>query len=196
MRTYVPPHKRRPATSAAANKKWSLGWKPSATPPRTKSAGISNWVPSTIASPCDSIDPHFTQLWLDYAITGLGRRNILDERTRFLILIGQFTMTRNADALAEVLRAALHAKVPPRETLEVILQSVVYGGNSVVDFALKIFMSIAREFGVLEALKNECPPLEQNDAKRSMESERKSWHPDDTADPRREKMMTRTIGAG
>mgnify|MGYP001544279790 FL=1 len=69
----------------------------------------------------DSIDPHFTKLWLDYAIAGLGRRKILDERTRFLILIGQFTMTRNADALAETLRAALHAKVPPRETLEVIL---------------------------------------------------------------------------
>lgn len=138
----------------------------------------------------DSIDPHFTQLWLDYAITGLGRRNILDERTRFLILIGQFTMTRNADALAEVLRAALHAKVPPRETLEVILQSVVYGGNSVVDFALKIFVPIAREYGVLEALRAERPPLEQNDAKRSMDDERKSWHPDDVADPRREKMMT------
>ena len=138
----------------------------------------------------DSIDPHFTQLWLDYAITGLGRRNILDERTRFLILIGQFTMTRNADALAEVLRAALHAKVPPRETLEVILQSVVYGGNSVIDFALKIFVPIAREYGVLEALRAERPPLEQNDANRSMDDERKSWHPDDVADPRREKMMT------
>ena len=138
----------------------------------------------------DSIDPHFTQLWLDYAITGLGRRKILDERTRFLILIGQFTMTRNADALAEVLRAALRAKVPPRETLEVILQSVVYGGNSVVDFALKIFVPIAREFGVLEALRTERPPLEQNDAKRSMEEERKGWHPDDAADPRRDKMMT------
>lgn len=138
----------------------------------------------------DSIDPHFTRLWLDYAIAGLGQRKILDERTRFLILIGQFTMTRNADALAEVLRAALRAKVPPRETLEVILQSVVYGGNSVVDFALKIFVPIAREFGVLEALRAEQPPLEQNDAKRSMDDERKSWHPDDASDPRREKMMT------
>jgi alkylhydroperoxidase/carboxymuconolactone decarboxylase family protein YurZ len=138
----------------------------------------------------DSIDPHFTQLWLDYAITGLGRRKILDERTRFLILIGQFTMTRNADALAETLRAALHAKVPPRETLEVILQSVVYGGNSVVDFALKIFVPIAREFGVFEALRAERPPLEENDAKRSMGEERKAWHPDDVADPRRDKMMT------
>jgi alkylhydroperoxidase/carboxymuconolactone decarboxylase family protein YurZ len=138
----------------------------------------------------DSIDPHFTQLWLDYAIKGLGRRKVLDERTRFLILIGQFTMTRNADALAETLRAALHANVPPRETLEVILQSVVYGGNSAVDFALKIFVPIARELGVFEEIRSKRPPLEQNDAKRSMDDERKSWHPDDVSDPRREKMMT------
>jgi alkylhydroperoxidase/carboxymuconolactone decarboxylase family protein YurZ len=138
----------------------------------------------------DSIDPHFTRLWLDYAINGLGRRNVLDERTRFLILIGQFTMTRNADALGETLRAALRANVPTRETLEVILQSVVYGGNSVVDFALKIFAPIAREFGVLEELRSKRPPLEQNDAKRSMDDERKTWHPDDANDPRREKMMT------
>lgn len=138
----------------------------------------------------EAIDPHFTKLWLDYAIRGLGRRNILDERTRFLILIGQFTMTRNADALAETLRAALRAKVPPREAVEVILQSVVYGGNSVVDFALKIFVTVAREFGVLDALRAERPPLEDNDAKRSIDDERKSWHPDDIADPRREKMMT------
>lgn len=138
----------------------------------------------------EAVDPHFTKLWLDYAIKGLGRRNVLDERTRFLILIGQFTMTRNADALDETLRAALRAKVPPREMLEVILQSVVYGGNSVVDFALKIFVQIAREFGVLDALRAEQPPLEDNDAKRSMDDERKFWHPDDVADPRREKMMT------
>jgi alkylhydroperoxidase/carboxymuconolactone decarboxylase family protein YurZ len=138
----------------------------------------------------EAVDPHFTKLWLDYAIKGLGRRNVLDERTRFLILIGQFTMTRNADALDETLRAALRAKVPPREMLEVILQSVVYGGNSVVDFALKIFVQIAREFGVLDALRAEQPPLEDNDAKRSMDDDRKFWHPDDVADPRREKMMT------
>jgi len=138
----------------------------------------------------DAIDPHFTKLWLDYAIKGLGRRNVLDERTRFLILIGQFTMTRNADALDETLRAALRAKVPPREVLEVILQSVVYGGNSVVDFALKIFVAVARELDVLDAMRAERAPLEDNDAKRSMDDERKSWHPDDVADPRREKMMT------
>jgi alkylhydroperoxidase/carboxymuconolactone decarboxylase family protein YurZ len=137
----------------------------------------------------DSVDPHFTGLWLDYAIKGLGRRKVLDERTRFLITIGQFTMTRNADALAESIRSALAAKVVPREILEVILQSVVYGGNVVVDFALKIFVPIARERGVLDKLCAEAPDLDGSDAARSMDSERASWHPDDAADPRRDSMM-------
>lgn len=138
----------------------------------------------------DSIDLHFTQLWLDYAIKGLARRKVLDERTRFLVLIGQFTMTRNADALGETLRAAIRADVPPREALEVIIQTVVYGGNSAVDAGLKVFAEVAREFDFYEKLRAELPPLEQNDAKRSMDDERKHWHPDDDADPRRDKMMT------
>ena len=139
----------------------------------------------------DSIDPHFTQLWLDYAIKGLGRRTMLDERTRFLILIGQFTMTRNADALAETLRAALRAKVPPRETLEVILQSVVYGGNSVVDFALKIFVTDRARVRRARSTAHRAPAARSRTTPSvRMESERKSWHPDDVADPRREKMMT------
>lgn len=136
----------------------------------------------------DSLDPHFTQLWLDYAIAGLGRRTVLDERTRFLILIGQFTMTRNADALTDALRAAFAAKVPTRETLEVILQCAVYGGNVVVDFALKIFEPIARDCGVLGDLKA-GPDLAAQDAGRAIETERKTWVADDVADPRREQMM-------
>jgi alkylhydroperoxidase/carboxymuconolactone decarboxylase family protein YurZ len=67
---------------------------------------------------------------------------------------------------------------------------VVYGGNSVVDAALKVFAPIAREFGFHETLRAERPPLEQNDADRSMDDESKHWHPDDVADPRRDKMMT------
>jgi alkylhydroperoxidase/carboxymuconolactone decarboxylase family protein YurZ len=139
----------------------------------------------------DEVDPHFTRLWLAYAIDGLGKRKVLDERTRFLIMIGQFTMTRNADALAETCRAALAADVPPREVLEVILQSVVYGGNVVVDFALKIFIPIAREGGVLAALRAAAADLGERDARRSQDDERASWHPDDAGDPRRERLMAR-----
>ena len=138
----------------------------------------------------ESLDPHFTKLWLDYAIDGFGNRKVLDVRTRFLVMVGQFTMVRSADALEETIRAALTANVPPREVLEVILQSVVYGGNVAVDFALKIFVPIAREFGVLEALQADRPALEERDAQRSQDQERASWHPDDARDPRRDEMMS------
>jgi alkylhydroperoxidase/carboxymuconolactone decarboxylase family protein YurZ len=138
----------------------------------------------------DSVDPHFTKLWLDYAIDGFGRRKVLDERTRFLVMVGQFTMVRAADPLAETIRAALTAKVPPREVLEVILQSVVYGGNVAVDFALKIFVPIARELGALQVLQADRPALDKRDAARSIDKERTSWHPDDAADPRRDAMMS------
>jgi alkylhydroperoxidase/carboxymuconolactone decarboxylase family protein YurZ len=138
----------------------------------------------------DSLDPHFTKLWLDYAIDGFGNRKVLDERTRFLVMVGQFTMVRSADALEETIRAALTAKVPPREVLEVILQSVVYGGNVAVDFALKIFVAVARDLGVLETLQADRPALEERDAKRSQDQERASWHPDDARDPRCDEMMS------
>ena len=42
----------------------------------------------------DAIDPHFTRAWLDYQIKGLSRRPALDTRTRFLVLIGQYTMAK------------------------------------------------------------------------------------------------------
>jgi len=38
----------------------------------------------------DSLDQHFTRLWLDFAIKGLGRRPALDTRTRLLVLIAEF----------------------------------------------------------------------------------------------------------
>ena len=30
----------------------------------------------------DSLDQHFTRLWLDFAVAGMGRRSVLDTRTR------------------------------------------------------------------------------------------------------------------
>ena len=49
----------------------------------------------------DSLDQHFTKTWLDFAIEGFGNRRELDERTRFLVLIGQFTMARAPEALED-----------------------------------------------------------------------------------------------
>src|SRR5690349_19036687 len=56
----------------------------------------------------DSLDQHFTKLWLDFAVNGISRRPALDLRTRLLVLIGQYTMAKSHPALADTIKAALN----------------------------------------------------------------------------------------
>jgi alkylhydroperoxidase/carboxymuconolactone decarboxylase family protein YurZ len=139
----------------------------------------------------DSLDQHFTKSWIDFAITGLSRRPALDTRTRLLVLAGQYTMAKSHKPLEETIRAALNAKVPAREVLEIILQCTVYGGHTVVDPAIEVFHRIAKEQGLFEELQKSQLPLDGNDRKRSYEEERKTWHPDDVADPRFKDLVER-----
>ena len=139
----------------------------------------------------DSLDPHFTRLWLDFAITGMSARAALDTRTRLLVLIGQYTMAKSHPALADTVRAALAAKVPAREVLEIILQCVVYGGHTTVEPAIKVFHGIACELGLLAELRATQLPLDGRAKERSYEAERKTWHSDDIADPRFTPLMER-----
>lgn len=132
----------------------------------------------------DRLDQHYTKLWVDFAITGLSTRPALDMRTRLLVLIGQYTMARSHPALEDTIYAALDAKVPPREILEIILQCTVYGGHTVVEPAVECFHRIARNKGLLEALRATQLPLDGNARSRAHEAERATWHPADLADPR------------
>ncbi|MCC7484853.1 MAG: carboxymuconolactone decarboxylase family protein [Burkholderiales bacterium] len=139
----------------------------------------------------DSLDQHYTKLWLDFAVDGMLRRPALDERTRFLVLIGQFTMARSHGDLEENVRAALAAGLAPREVLEVILQCVVYGGHVVAAPAIRLFHRIASELDLVAALKASSLPPDGRDRARSYDDERRTWHPDDVADPRFERLMKR-----
>ncbi len=132
----------------------------------------------------DSLDQNFTQLWLDFAISGMNRRPALDTRTRLLVLIGQYTMAKSHAALEDTVRAALAAGVKSREVLEIILQCVVYGGHTTVEPAIEVFHRLAEELGLLEELRASQLPRDGNDRTRSYEEERLTWHPDDVADPR------------
>lgn len=137
----------------------------------------------------DAIDQHFTRAWLDYQIKGLSRRPALDTRTRFLVLIGQYTMAKAQPLLDETVRAALAAKVPVREIAEIILQCLVYGGHVTVDPALQTFHAIAGELNLLPELKKSQLPLDGNDRKRNRAEEQKKWHKDDLADPRTQPLI-------
>jgi len=139
----------------------------------------------------DRLDQHFTKLWLDFQILGMSRRSVLDARTRLLVQVGQFTMAKAHGALEEGIRAALAADVDGREILEIILQCVIYGGQTTVDPAIEVFDRIAGELGLHDALEASQLPLDGNDSARSLDEERKSWHPDDAADPRAAEMIER-----
>ena len=132
----------------------------------------------------DSLDQHFTKQWLDFAIRGVSERPALDLRTRLLVLIGQYTMAKSHAALEDTIRAAVAARVPARETLEIILQCVVYGGHTTVEPAIEVFHRVAEELNLLDELRRDQLPLDGNDRKRSLEEERRKWHRDDAADPR------------
>ena len=139
----------------------------------------------------DSLDQYFTKLRLDFATLGMYSRAVLDLRTRFLVLIGQFTMVKNGQALEDTIRGAIAAKVPPKDILEIILQCVIYGGDNAVDPALDIFGRVAEECGLLAELRASQLPLDGHDRERSLDQERASWIHEDTNDPRREALMAK-----
>ena len=67
---------------------------------------------------CDELDPHFTKIWLEFVYGGMTGRGVLDERTRQLILVGQFLVMNDEAQFAIHIRNALdHASA--REVLEV-----------------------------------------------------------------------------
>ena len=139
----------------------------------------------------DSLDQHFTRLWLGFTVTGVSQRPALDTRTRLLVLAGQYTMAKSHAALEDTVRAALAAGVPAREILEIILQCVVYGGHTTVEPAIEVFHRVAEELGLLDELRASQLPLDGNDRRRSYEEEHRTWHPDDVADPRFAGLMER-----
>jgi alkylhydroperoxidase/carboxymuconolactone decarboxylase family protein YurZ len=139
----------------------------------------------------DRLDQHFAKLWLDFQILGMSRRRVLDTRTRLLVQIGQLTMAKAHDALEDAIRAAIAAGVAAREALEIILQCVIYGGQTAVDPAIDVFDCIMTELGLQDELKASQLPLDGNDSERSLDEERKLWHPEDAGDPRVAHMIER-----
>jgi alkylhydroperoxidase/carboxymuconolactone decarboxylase family protein YurZ len=132
----------------------------------------------------DALDPHYTRLWLQYGFAGLSRRPGLDDRTRLLVLIGQFAMRQDQPALRDAVRAALDVPVPAREILEVIVQSQLYGGTGATDPAIESLYAVFTERNVLEELIAGRLPVEGRDAERSRERESALWSAADKRDPR------------
>src|SRR5262245_6412612 len=89
----------------------------------------------------DTLDQHFTKTSFDFA-AGMQRRQVLDNRTRWLVQIGQFTVTKSLGHLEDALRAAIEGGVVVREALESILLCQVYAGDTALVPALEVFTDV------------------------------------------------------
>jgi alkylhydroperoxidase/carboxymuconolactone decarboxylase family protein YurZ len=134
------------------------------------------------------LDPAFAHAYLRYAARLFGRP-ALDMRTRLLVMTGQFTMASRHARLRETVAAAIAAKLDPREVLEVILQCAIYGGESIVDEPLEILTDELGKAGLLEEVSRRGLKAGESASKRDLSKERSRWHPDDSADPRADKLI-------
>lgn len=134
----------------------------------------------------DLLDPHFAKISMEFA-SGVNRRPSLDVRSRYLILLGQFTVTRSHSHLEDAIRGAIEARVPMREALESILLCHIYSGDTVLEPALTIFAQVCDELGALDELQRDRLPLDG--PARDLEAERATWPPALVADPRADHLM-------
>jgi alkylhydroperoxidase/carboxymuconolactone decarboxylase family protein YurZ len=139
---------------------------------------------------CDALDQNFTKLWLDFAYGGMAGRGILDERTRCLVLVGQFlVMDEMAQFPIHIRNALRHAT--PREVLEVILQAAVYLGYPKIMRAARVFTKTMKELGRLEEITRTQLPIDGHQRGRSLKEERKTWGVTEADFPRREQLLRR-----
>ena len=137
----------------------------------------------------NELDPHFTKIWLEFVYGGMTGRGVLDERTRQLILVGQFLVMNDEAQFAIHIRNALdHASA--REVLEVILQATVYLGYPKIMPAVKTFKGVVKRLGRLKEITGSQLPQSAS-AKRSLAAERANWNLTAKDFPRCEELMQR-----
>lgn len=139
----------------------------------------------------DELDQHYTKVWLDFTYGSMFVRGVLDQRTRFLVLIGQCTVMGHLRQLEQHLRGALANGVTPREALEAILQATIYAGYPPVEAAAEVFRRVAVDLGRLGEVTESQLPLEGRRAERSLERERPTWGVPDEEFPRREELLAK-----
>ena len=135
----------------------------------------------------EEIDPHYAKLLSDFTYGGLFERGILDDRTRSLVVIGQFVAMDEMEELPIHIRSALTHGATPREALEVILQVGVYAGYPRVKRATRVFKRVLTELGRMDEITKTQLPLDGGKSKRSLEQERRTWKMPDS--PRREELL-------
>ena len=136
----------------------------------------------------DELDPSYAKLWLDFTYGGMLGRGILDDRTRSLVVVGQFVAMDEMEELRSHIRSALVHGATPREVLEVILQTAVYLGYAKAKRGARVFKSVLTELGRMDEVTKTQPSLQGRNSARSLEQERGQWQtPEDPS--RQEKLL-------
>jgi 4-carboxymuconolactone decarboxylase len=107
----------------------------------------------------DRVDQHFAKLWLDYIYAGMYQRGVLDDKTRHLIVIGEFYVMNELYQPEAHMRGILALGASPREILEVILQSTIYGGMPRFNRFIATLEKVLEEQGRLHEITETQLPL-------------------------------------
>lgn len=137
----------------------------------------------------DELDPHYAKLWLDFTYGGMLMRRILDERTRCLVIVGQFVVMDELEQLGIHIRSALDHGATPREALEVILQASVYTGYPKAIRATRVLKQVLTELGRMDEVTKTQPPLDGRSSERSLEKERAAWQTPEDRVARRDALL-------
>jgi 4-carboxymuconolactone decarboxylase len=96
------------------------------------------------------LDPEWTDAWLTWIYDHLYNRNILDDKTRILVILGECCVLGAEMQIPNHIRSAMRAGATEKECLEVILQSAIYGGIPRMVVAMKHYRALMKDLGKLD----------------------------------------------
>ncbi|HKH68636.1 MAG TPA: carboxymuconolactone decarboxylase family protein, partial [Reyranella sp.] len=93
----------------------------------------------------DSVDEEFTRIWLDFIYAGMYAREVLDDKTRTIIMVGDCVAVEELEQAENHMRNALSLGATRDELLEVCLQSTQLIGMPRSFKAVRILLRITSE---------------------------------------------------
>jgi len=119
------------------------------------------------------LDPHYDRLWSEFE-RGLAARQVLDTRTRLLVLLGECVVLGETDEVVSFAEQALDAGVRAADLHEVMLQACTYAGRPIVKHSLNAFADLLARRGLTAEMIREQLPVSGPPATRSRETEQAS----------------------
>lgn len=95
----------------------------------------------------DRIDPHYLQLWFDFIYQHMYPRDIIDQRTRLLVMVGVCLALNEPVQLENHMRGAMLAGATARDVLEIIVHSTAYAGMPTCVLTAIKLEQIAKDMG-------------------------------------------------